>query len=305
MTQLKTLCVCLVLVASSTNAVISAQNRKSVTIRPAGSRIRHETSKADDIYIMNADGREVSRLTSTTGYDGNPYWSRDGNFIAYEGDREALGSERDLIGINVYTMRADGTGVTQLTSTFVSSWNPIWAPDDKRIFFGSFRSGNHEIYSMASDGSQITRLTDSAASDWPSDVSPDGKKLLFESDRDGNWEIYSMNIDGKGVTRLTRNSADDHSPGYSSDGKRIVFSRSGSIYTMNANGTEETEVGSGSDPVFSPDGKSIVFVLRSVEIAVMNADGTAVTQLTDARGRDRMPQWSPDGSKIVFVSSRD
>ena len=305
MTQLKALCVCLVLVASSTNAVFSAQKRLSVPIRPQGSSIRHETSKVDDIYVMNADGREVSRLTSTTGYDGNPSWSPDGKFIAYEGDREALGTERDLVGINVYTMRADGTGVTQLTRTFISSWNPLWAPDGKRIFFGSFRSGNHEIYSMALDGSQITKLTDSSASDWPSDISPDGKKLLFESNRDGNWEIYVMNIDGKGVTRLTRDLADDHSPGFSPDGGRIVFSRSGSVYTMNANGTEETEVGPGSDPVFSPDGKRILFVLGTVEIAVMNADGTAVTQLTDTPGSSRMPQWSPDGTKIVFVSSRD
>jgi Tol biopolymer transport system component len=103
-------------------------------------------------------------------------------------------------------------------------------------------------------------------------LSPDRTHVLFESDRTGDWEIYTMKPDGKDLVRLT------NSPG--------------------------SDVG----PIWSPDGKSIVFASErdagDSEIYVMNADGSGVRRLTRQPGDDAHPHWSPDGKRIVFNSAR-
>src|SRR4029077_4567436 len=95
-------------------------------------------------------------------------------------------------------------------------------------------------------------------------------KIAFSSDRDGNYEIYVMNPDGTNPTRLTNDTAIDDFPDISPDGNQITFqsNRSGSS-----------------------------------EIYVMNADGSNQTRLTFS-GSNSEPAFSPDGTKIVFVSTR-
>ncbi|MDX1748177.1 MAG: hypothetical protein R3324_19760, partial [Halobacteriales archaeon] len=92
--------------------------------------------------------------------------------------------------------------------------------------------------------------------------------LLFTSTRDGNEEIYRMNLDGSGVVNLTDHPADDNNARPSPDGTEIVF---------------ESDRASGT------------------QIFLMDIDGSNVRQLTTT-GRNRFPNWSPDGTKIVFWS---
>lgn len=156
-------------------------------------------------------------------------------------------------------------------------------------------------------------------------------KLVY-SDEPGRIRI--INADGTGDTELTAGLfIIDDDPVYSPDGSKIAFTRRGSskseICIMNADGTNVVSLIPGSvppqtndwDPSWSPDGSKLVFSSNrsgagKAEIWMANADGTGLHRLTtsiqvssDGQGAifsmDLDAAWSPDGSKIAFVSTRD
>jgi TolB protein len=244
--------------------------------------------------------------------------------------RIAFQTNRDG-NLEIYVMNGDGSGLTDLTQSPAGDDMPVWSPDGSKILFGTDRDGNDEIYVMNADGSDPTNLTNNPAQEETGDWSPDGKKIVFSSDRDGNNEIYVMNADGSGQTNLTKSpAAEDSFPVWSRDGKQIGFTSdredgNPDIYVMDSDGSNPTRLtqGPGEEtfPHWSPDGKKIVYAAGrsspmwdailgegSYEIYVMNADGSNPTQLTDSPGAmdDNLePSWSPDGTQIIFWSSRD
>ena len=202
---------------------------------PDGSRIafasdRDASDLRDDdlfgtqIYVMNADGSGVTRLTGVSeASDIFPAWSPDGSRIAFASDRD----DSERVNSDIYVMSADGSGVTRLTGGVAGETiTPAWSPDGSTIAFTSDRDGGDRsnIYVMNADGSGVTRLTGSESDDGFPAWSPDGSRIAFMSDRDGNFEIYVMNADGSGVTRLTTTSAE----GDAADGRFSEWLRSGS-----------------------------------------------------------------------------
>ena len=170
-------------------------------VSPDGRRIVFTSLRAGDLdlYVMDADGGAVRRLTAEPGYDGGPFFSWDGRFIVFRAARPETRAEleeyRALLGralvrprrLDVYVMRADGTGLARVTRTGGASFAPFMHPDSQRIVFAS----NHHdpsgrtfaLWLVGVDGSGLERLTwaESFAS-FPM-FSRDGRKLVFCSNR--------------------------------------------------------------------------------------------------------------------------
>jgi len=192
----------------------------------------------------------------------------------------------------VFTVNPDGTDVRVLTNNRVRDGDPGFSPDGSLIAFESFRAGVDasdsrgfsEAFRMNSDGTNVLRLTQSGRNeDRSTNFSPDGTKIAFHSTRDSAasggdlpvganpFEIYTMNADGSDQTRITNNNFQDSFPSYSPDGTRLAF-------TTNRDG--------------------------DFEIYTMNPDGTGVERVTNSPGEDAHPTWSPDGTQITFHSRR-
>jgi dipeptidyl aminopeptidase/acylaminoacyl peptidase len=140
-------------------------------------------------------------------------------------------------------------------------------------------------------------------------------ELTFESDRAGESDIYVMNEDGTAVRRLTRNPAPDTTPFFFPDGERIVFAsgrnrRTWQLYTMQADGTNQTRLAAGRgdkfDPVVSRDGTQIAFEGNATgnwDIYVMPADGGEPLNITQTRGDEEDPSFTADGTAVVFSTA--
>jgi Tol biopolymer transport system component len=268
----------------------------------------------NEIYVMDADGTNVTRLTTNPAYDVGPVWSPDGSKIAFVSDRD--GDEE------IYVMNADGSNQTRLTTSPGADWIGSWSPDGNNIVFESHRDGNEEIYVMDADGANPVNLTNHSASDWNPSWSPDGESIVFVSGRSGNADIYTMNANGTGtLTNLTNTTGESEwLPEWSPDGEQIAFvstiNGNGDIAIMNADGTGRmiltTHSADDEKPAWSSDGTRIVFMSNrdgQYEIYMIHADGSGLMNVTDDPAEDWKADWlpaaTPPAGKIVFSSDRD
>ena len=210
---------------------------------------------------------------------------------------------------DIWTIEADGSGNTPLITDAANDQGGSWSPDGTKIVFRSNRTGAGDIYIADSDGSdQVPLTTDPAAESHPS-FSPDGTKIVFTR-KDPDDEIFVMNVDGSNVERRTNNTITDAGPEWSPDGTRIAyFSGSNVIHVMNADGSDQHQLvpGNGSvGPQWSPDARRVLFDRSDgaggSDPYAVNADGTGLVNLGLMAPESQAPTWSPDGSKIAFLS---
>jgi Tol biopolymer transport system component len=116
------------------------------------SSLRDNKTKYFNIFTMDTNGGDVRQLTFTEFDAQRPNWSPDGSQIAYHGVPGAGGS------FNVFTIRFDGSHLTQLTFE-PDAGHPAWSPDGRQIAYGNGHTGDGEIWTMLADGSQQRQLT--------------------------------------------------------------------------------------------------------------------------------------------------
>jgi Tol biopolymer transport system component len=212
---------------------------------PDGRQIVFESNRsgAFELYIMNADGSNVRRLTfgGVPGVHGNSSgsWHPDGSQIAYQSTRTGH--------FQIFKIFVDGTGDQRLTSSATEESLPAWSPLGTKIAFSSrLQDVNADVHIMNPDGSGVVNLTNNPGVEdsWPT-WSPDGAQIAFHSRRDdpGGEEIYRMPSTGGPVTKLTNNGPNlfDIFPAWSPDGTRILWNSRrqgatnfGEVFHMNA-----------------------------------------------------------------------
>jgi Tol biopolymer transport system component len=212
---------------------------------PAGGGYRYAWSLYPyDIFIANADGTGLRRLTDNPKYDAEPVVSRDGKIV--------FGSQREG-DFDIYVMDSEGGNVRRLTDRVGYDGGPWFSPDGSKIAWRAWypeteaektlwqHSMEHDvivavpldIWVMNADGTNKTRIVRNGATNWSPSWHPDGKRIVFSSNMDDwkehlrayghNFELYIVNADGSGLRRLTRNETFDSFPMFSHDGKKLVF----------------------------------------------------------------------------------
>ena len=266
---------------------------------------------ATEIYVMDADGGNVRRLTADGMRKDEIAISPDGRKVAY--------AARGTGKWQIFTIDIDGTDRRQLTDNGRDNWRPSFSPDGRTlVYFSSVSGGNDEIYIMSEDGGNGQRLTDNSVMDVLPVFTPDGMKIIFDSNRSGRYQLHVMNSDGSDPQQLTFDTALKLYHDVGPDGARIAttyggqfiqdyggsgmygYVAGGRIATLNMSDGDLrllTDPGADNDkPVYNPAGNKIAFSSNrdgQWEIYVMNADGSGQTRLTNHPADDWYPAWGP------------
>jgi TolB protein len=132
--------------------------------------------------------------TTSGGLDVTPFWSPDGNKIAFRGNR----SGKD----DIFVVTISPVAVTKLTS-LGNNYFQSWSPDGAKILFLSTRDGNPEIYTMNTDGTAQSRLTNTTTAEAYAVWSADARQIAFQRTND----IYLMNADGSNQRQFTNTAS--------------------------------------------------------------------------------------------------
>ncbi|MFT3894965.1 MAG: DPP IV N-terminal domain-containing protein [Anaerolineales bacterium] len=212
------------------------------TWSPDGSKIAFESLRDDvanqkymDIYMMNADGSQLTKLTNTDSWYAHPDWSPIGSQIALTSDIQEDGNA------DIYLLDVETKELHRLTNDPAQEGQASWSPDGSRIVYVLTESDHRNIFSMDIETGERVQLTEGDGDNFAPDWSPDGQKILFVSKRDGDAEIYVMDANGANQKRVTQTPGADVNPEWSPDGNYFAYthesSQNGKIYVSDLNGS--------------------------------------------------------------------
>lgn len=205
-------------------------------MRPVGATDDSES----DVFVMDAEGRSVRRLTETPGDDSHPHWAVDGKRIYFNSARATpdLKADWGTQWIDIYSMNLDGSDVRRHTDCKATCTYPVPSPDGflvahrRTIPTASLDwaqkpvQRNSEVFVTNLDGSGSVNVSKSPAYDgWPQ-WSPNGRWLLFASNRGqppNMGQIFAVRADGSNLRQVTSGAISRVQPSVSFDGKLLFF----------------------------------------------------------------------------------
>jgi hypothetical protein len=286
--------------------------------QPSPARTEKATlySTLETIEIKSTD-RRVAYLAS--GRLEAPNWTRDGKAFLFNRDghieRLAVGIDKPVIidtglanrcnndhGISpdstqlaisdnsqgdhesqVYLVPIAGGTPRRITQKSPSYWHG-WSPDGKTLAFVGQRNGEFDIYAIPAAGGDETRLTTAKGLDDGPEYSPDGKYIYFNSERTGHMQIWRMKPDGGDQEQVFSDDLNNWFPHISPDGQWMVF------------------LTYGADVTGHPENKDVMLRLMSLDPKAIDKKITVLAKLFGGQGTINVPSWSPDSTKLAFVS---
>jgi TolB protein len=261
----------------------------------------------DQQYLMNVDGSNVLRASNGLGKTTCGYFMNGDRRILFA---SSAALEKDcpprpdpskgyvwrLDPFDIYTARANGSGLRRLTTFGVYTAEGVLSNDGKKLVFTSLKGGDLDIYVMNVDGTGLKQLTHQLGYDGGPWWSPDGKRIVYRAYhpeteaeiatykqllaerlvRPNKMDLWIMNADGSDQRQITHLGAASFGPSWTADGQKIIFSSNHH-----------------TDPK-----------LGNFDLFLINPDGSGLEQVTTAATFDGFPMFSPNGKKLVWASNR-
>jgi TolB protein len=259
------------------------------------------------IYVQRLDERTPIRISPGRGRTTCAYFTRDGKQVLFSSahtnpDMDAIekaaraeaaaGGRRSYQwdfdpAMEIYVADPDGANLTQLTNTEGYDAEASYSHDGGQIVFTSTRDGDPDLYLMNADGSNVRQITNVNGYDGGPFFSPDDRWIIFRSDRDEEHmlQLYAISVDGKSEFQLTDDTQTvNWAPYFHPGGKLIVWARADySRGPANANFDLYTMDVTATDVTFS---------------------GGESTRITFHEKADVLPVFSPDGTQLMWTSTR-
>lgn len=178
------------------------------SLNPDGTKIVFQQggySSSAEIYIMNADGTGLTRLTNNSGFDGYPKFSPDGQTIIFAAWDASPYPE-------IFTMNTDGSNRTQLTNEAGVYWQsePTYHPSGEKIYFSEGFNADNYFVMMDLDGTNWVNITEPNEFGYAENglqFNEDGSKIIFLTTEwvgyDNGSDLVMADSDGSNWTRLT------------------------------------------------------------------------------------------------------
>jgi TolB protein len=271
----------------------------------SGSAISPSKPAQDSLQLAAEKHLKNLRQLTFGGENAEAYFSPDGKQLIFQSTRD--GRECDQI----YTMNLDGSNIRLVSTGNGRTTCSYFYPNGQKILYSSTHLGakqcpprpdfsqgyvwavypSFDIFTARPDGSDLKQLTNTPGYDAETTISKQGK-LAFTSMRDGDLDIYTMDGNGKHVRRLTNELGYDGGPFWSYDGKEIVYR----AYHPQTEKEKSDYLALLKQKLIRP---------TTLEIWVMNADGSNKRQVTRNGKANFAPYFFPDGKRIIFASNMD
>jgi Tol biopolymer transport system component len=283
-----------------------------------------------NLFVGDGNGEHIKPLLGNANVDYNASFSRDGAWIVFTSERSG--------SADIYRVHPDGSGLERLTDDPAFDDQGVLSPDGRTLAFVSTRGGAANIWLLDLGTRMQTCLTKGSTGDFRPAWSPDGEWIAFSSDRDAirtavnfatvaGTSVYVMRKTGSDVHRLTPTEVSAGNPSWSWDGSRVVYyrtavtgiglaivatSRFAPARPINAPAPSmqlvSTDVRNGATETLAngPDAKWSPRWLSSGDIRYASGGGIEhVNGSPGPRGEFGNPNWSVDGTKIVFHRETD
>ncbi len=265
----------------------------------------YKAAKRSEIRVIDFSTLTVKPIVQGQTRYNSPSWSPDGQKLTFDSE---INSERQ-----VYTVNADGSMLTRLTSTKANSRDPDWSPDGTQIVFSSDRLAQGlDLFVMNADGSnqrslEIVKRKATAENAMPC-WSPRGNEILYATNEDWpGWDIGIYDLGSNSNKLLTKGYRSFSRPSWHPSGGSFVFSYGSGAdidiweFRKGANSLKPliTRPGKDLDVIWNEDGTKLFFVSElnpgkgDFQLFVWDSEKNATVQVAKGKGSMHHPSWTP------------